>query len=61
MSSRVCVIGLFKDPVPLVKKSRASGLGGGFPPSFIYQKSLSPSRINDVLALFNVKLNKMWL
>ena len=29
--------GHIKDPVPLVKKSRASCPGGRFPPSFIHQ------------------------
>ena len=37
MSSRVCVTGHIKDPVPLIKNSRASCPGGRFPPSFIHQ------------------------
>ena len=35
MSSRVCVTGYIKEPVPLIKKSRASCSGGRFPPCFI--------------------------
>ena len=37
MSSRVCVTGHIKDPVPLIEKSRTSCPGGRFPPSFIHQ------------------------
>ena len=37
MSSRVCVAGHIKDPVPLIEKSRASCPSGRFPPSFIHQ------------------------
>ena len=37
MSSRVCVIGHLKDPVPFVKQSRALCPGSRFPPSFIHQ------------------------
>ena len=37
MSSRVCVTGHIKDPVPLIKKSRALCPSGGFPPSLIHQ------------------------
>ena len=37
MSSRVCVTGHIKDPVPLLKKSRASCASGRVPPSFSHQ------------------------
>ena len=37
MSSRVCVTGHIKDPVPLIEKSRTLCTGGRFPPSFIHQ------------------------
>ena len=40
MSSRVCVTGHIKDPVPLIEKSRAFCPGGRFPPSFIHQGSI---------------------
>ena len=37
MSSRVCVTGHIKDPVPHIEKSRALCPGGRFPPEFIPQ------------------------
>ena len=43
MSSRVCVTGHIKDPVPLIEKSRASCPGGRCPPSFIALKVTLPS------------------
>ena len=36
MSSRVCVTGPIKDPVPLIEKSRGMCPGGGVSPSFIH-------------------------
>ena len=37
MSSRVCVTGHIKDPMPLIEKIRGLSPGGRFPPSFIHQ------------------------
>ena len=37
MSSRVCVTGHIKDPVPLIEKSRTSCPSGRFSTSFIHQ------------------------
>ena len=41
MSIRGCATGHIKDPLPLVKKSRASCTGARFPPSFIYQEIIT--------------------
>ena len=49
MSSRVCVTGHRKDPVPLSEKSRASCPGRRFPPSSIHQ------------VIIITGLNKLWL
>ena len=37
MSSRVCVTGYMRDPVPFIERSRAAFPSGRFPPNFIHQ------------------------
>ena len=55
MSSRVCATGHIKDPLPVIKKRRASCPGGGFRLSFIHQEIII-TRISFTIYVLALKM-----